>query len=105
MRRVGVVSAVVLAVAVGLASSSCSTVPKGETIMRYDRGATAYAVKAPSTADYSLYASDSVEPRVTVRVEEGGSLGLEQGDGTGLVAIAGDQRIPVPYGSYTWRRR
>jgi len=100
---------VVFAVAVGLAvvagGVACSTFQKGQSIVRYEHGAAVYSVKAPSTSDYQLYESDGVEPRMTVHVEEGKALGFDRDADGKLLAIAGDQKIPIAEGSYTWRRR
>ena len=101
-RWVAGVSAAGLLAAVALAS--CSTFQQGQSIARYERGAAVYSVKAPSTSDYELYESDGREPRLTVRLEEGEAIGFDKG-ANGLMAVAGDQRIPISYGSYTWRRR
>ena len=101
----------ILAVVLGLGlaavagGAGCSTFQKGQSIVRYEHGAAVYSVKAPSTSDFQLYESDGVEPRMTVHVEEGRPLGFDRDPDGKLLAIAGDQKIPIAEGSYTWRRR
>lgn len=96
--------AFVVSAALVAAIPGCAAAPAGSSIVRYERGAAAYRVKAPQATEYALYAGDDPAPRMTVRLETGAMIGFERDAENRLVAVAGDRKVVVPDGSYTWRR-
>lgn len=106
MRRVArsAFLALALALVVVAMTAGCAASPAGRSFVRYERGAAAYRVKAPEAGRYALYAGDESEPRVTAEIEPGEMVGFERDAEGRLVAVAGETKLVLPDGSYTWRR-
>ena len=85
---------------------ACAAFQSGETVIKHDEKSPPNEIDVPVTGTYALFAADDVEPKLTVRVEQGDPIGFRRDDSSGqLLAVAGDRSYPIDIdGSYYWRR-
>jgi hypothetical protein len=91
-------------VAVFAAVGGCYS-PKGETVLKYDKGGAAHTMRAPEDGEYALIAAASQEKPQVVKLRRGELLGFRKYKDGGVAAVAGEREIPVKVNeSYRWRR-
>ena len=85
--------------------TGCTMVQKGETVVKYDAGQQPIMGQATADGQYSLYRTTDATPMVTYNLKAGDKLGFERGSDAQLLAIAGQNRVPVANENYYWKRR
>lgn len=88
-----------------LTLAGCNLVQKGETVVKYDKGEQPILGQATTDGQYSLYKVTDATPMVTFNLKAGDKLGFERGTDAQLIAVAGQNRVPVANESYYWKHR
>lgn len=91
--------------AVLLIPLGCSGLQKGVGVLSYDKGTQPILAKATADGEYSLYATQNSEPRVSYYLHQGDALGFKYGKTGEIVGVGGESEVTVPDGNYIWKRR
>ena len=87
---------------IALALAGCQT---GVGVVSYDRSTTPVVAEATQDGEYALFASGTMDPKVSYYLKQGEPLGFKSGKTGEIIAVAGKNEISEPDGSYVWRRR
>ena len=87
----------------------CSSMQKGETVVKYSKGEPVRMGVAPSDGVYALFANtDLTNPQIQFPLKMNDPLGFTQDDNGQIWAVAGTQRERIETGtmtkSYFWRK-
>ena len=85
--------------------TGCTVAQRGETVVKYDKGAPPILGEATAEGQYALYKVLDGTPMVTYNLKQGDKLGFDRNEGGQLFAVAGNNRVPVANDGYYWRRR
>ncbi len=90
--------------AAGLAG--CAMGQKGNAVVTFDRARPPLLQTATADGEYALYDTMSADPICTYNLHQDDPLGFKAGTTGQVLAVAGEQEIPVPADKgYTWKRR
>ena len=86
--------------------TGCGAVRGGKTVVKYEEGQSPIVTEANASGTYALFSFTDFNPKVKVTVNEGDQIGFKS-SGTGqVVAVAGNQEIPLNSNeSYYWKRQ
>ncbi len=93
--------------ALALLVSGCVQFTKGTPITEYKRGTQPILAEATVDGEYALFKTNigSTTPIGTYALKKGDALGFEKAETGTIIAVAGETKLPVPDGSYVWKRR
>src|SRR5688572_14800465 len=74
-------------------------------VVEYQRRGTPMIMPAPANGSYTLQGSNVAAAKKSFTLKKGDRLGFRADVGTRVVAVAGDEEIPLPDGDYAWVRR
>lgn len=94
-----------LAACLVLAVMGCAGLQKGVGVVSYDKGTQPILAKATADGEYSLYPTQSTEPKVSYFLRQGDALGFKVGKTGEIVAVGGESEVTVPDANYIWKRR
>ena len=98
-------SAHLLVMSLILGATGCAGMQKGLGVITYDKGSQPIMAKATADGEYSLYAVNAMDPKVSYFLHEGDPLGFKTGQTGQVIAVGGKDEVPVPDGNYVWKRR
>ena len=77
----------------------------GVGVVSYERSTTPVVAEATEDGEYALYATASMDPKVSYYLHKGDALGFKSGKTGEIIAVAGKAEISEPDGGFVWRRR
>jgi hypothetical protein len=80
-------------------------VQNGVGVITYEKGTGPILAKATADGEYSLYAKNAADPKVSYLLHAGDPLGFKVGQTGQILAVGGKDEIAVPDEDYVWKRR
>ncbi len=83
----------------------CAPQPRGEAVVRHERGRTPVVTRAPYDGEYLLYGKGDDKPRAGFRLNRGDRLGFASAAPGRIAAVAGKQQGEADEQDMVWRRK